>query len=136
MYLDDKHQEPAPAVATPLAEGLRVDRILLLADEIERPTLGLGFHMGNIETQTACGTVCCIVGHVHHMFGTTDIWEARKALGLGCLTAHTNLFVPPGWADDWATVAAKYPRERAVRVLRHLAATGIVDWDVPASPTA
>lgn len=135
MFLDDKHQGPAPAVAAPLTEGLRVDRILLLADAIECPIPGRGFSMRDWAVDTSdCGTACCIGGHTNLLFGGPrhgGFAIAGDLLGLG-KNQTWALFLPQGWDTD----RSLNDRARAARVLRHLAATGIVDWEVPASPRA
>lgn len=122
MYLDEKTSgEALPDLGT-----LRVDRILMLADEIEHPNHGWGFDMSS-----PCGTVCCIGGHCHLMFGEYNAhtlnWtnNARKHIGLSLEDANA-LFMPHNWHSD----KSLSDRPRAARVLRHLAATGKVDWSV------
>lgn len=51
--------------------------------------------------------------------------EAKHVLGLDNLTAAT-LFFPPAWSDD--TGESSITPAWAARVVRHLIATGVVDW--------
>ncbi len=133
MFVETKRE----GEATPDFGTLRVDRILMLADEIEKPTRGFGFNMdwwsvnGAVlkgwplrEPTNYCGTVCCIGGHAEAMYGTKrDLgWtEAGRLLGLDEVKAYL-LFYPN--LGDYASIS----RSHAARVLRHLAATGLVDW--------
>lgn len=125
MYLDEKTSgEALPDLGT-----LRVDRILMLADEIERPTKGMGFNMEFwMPTETSCGTACCIGGHANLMFGgpVNGSFDVTGDL-LGLTKEQTvNLFTPYGWHFE----RKLNDRPRAARVLRHLASTGKVDWSV------
>lgn len=137
----------------PLPLPVRTDRILALADAIERalapdasPTVG--FNMGTLEGQAlperrdmtghSCGTVCCILGWVYRLWpdestrvDRLDI-EPREILGMFYWN-WDELIMPPDWRRG------EYSAQEAVAVLRHLAETGSVDWDLyqhlrPASP--
>lgn len=82
-----------------------------------------------------CKTAACIAGHVflkYHPesdpFNISSLSIAKIAeedLGLDVDTA-CNLFSPPGMDLDYNVITP----ERAARVLRHLAATGVVDWSI------
>lgn len=128
------------------------ERILELADLIENQAFadeGVGFNMSyyyltnssGLEVKDyaghPCGTAACIAGHawlaaqrgtdghVHTLDkiigprGETE-YEAKKYLGLNWRVAE-ELFIPECLGDH------PTPAE-AARTLRHLAATGNVDW--------
>ena len=73
----------------------------------------------------SCGTAACIAGHADVLFE-----EGLDALGLYPST-RSELFIP---THDYARFDAEdgekgyITREDAVRCLRNLARTGIVDW--------
>jgi hypothetical protein len=121
-------------------------RILEVADAIERHAIkDLGFNMSTyMQTPLQrwampdrsghdCGTVGCIAGWtlaltngvatVKEMLGGRIHAKAAEALGLDRLTA-LELFLAPGMGCHYGQVTP----EEAVRVLRHLAETGVVDW--------
>lgn len=118
MFLDEKQHGEAAAAAPSNLGALRVDRLLLLADEIERPTQGWIYDM----RIGRCGTRACLAGHAELMFGNDG---GEMAFGLTD-DQRDALYMPVGWDFD----RAYNDRARAARVLRHLAATGIVDWSV------
>lgn len=113
------------------------ENILKVADAIEQhsiPTLGFNmnwwgytFDPTKPENQKHdksghnCGTVACIGGWTETLFKTTD---ARSALELPTSVA-TQLFYPD---QNGAPQAYEATPVHAVRVLRHLAETGKVDW--------
>lgn len=115
------------------------ENILAVADAIEGHKIpGLGFNMEALveigwpdRSGENCTTVACIAGWAvcvrHNLpadpysFGVLD--DAREWLGLSWSKA-SSLFSPVGF-DYFATTPAQ-----AVRVLRHLAETGDVDWSV------
>jgi len=89
-----------------------------------------------------CGTVACIAGHaaiimadlkapleteaqVDEFAQGSFIREASEWLGLEAGPAHKLFF-----GDGAETYRAHIPADQAVRTLRHLAATGQVDWTV------
>lgn len=128
MFLDEKKS----GEALPDLGSLRVDRILMLAEEIERPTRGWGFNING----WSCGTTYCIGGHILAMFcnnkylddddlvsdnNNTLTVTAGMAIGISLGNA-TRLF--------YGGIPEDVTRYRAARVLRYLAATGKVDWSV------
>lgn len=119
-----------------------VENILKVADAIERHTIAeLGFNMASFvgvgETDLSghnCGTTACIggwaaalaTGDIH---AGDDMSAAEIARWLG-LTYHEAGALFYAW-DRHDTVAfEEIQPERAVAVLRNLAATGEVDWNV------
>lgn len=131
--------------------------ILRVADAIEKGELvkrGIGFNMEAVisiatdrrkDHVDSCGTVACIAGWAHcvryprrklaRLIADTEdyahyesvAWEsAVDFLGLSEETAD-DLFQPSG-AGPWTYITPA----QAVRVLRHLAETGKVDWSVGA----
>lgn len=128
---------------------MNVENILKVAAAIEdaakpgaKPKVG--FNMGvwhdtgdADQTGHNCGTVCCIGGWTNFLFADdpmqVGMQEAMKSLGLGPLPAD-DLFCPPRsqYAGSWDSITPAH----AVAVLRHLAATGKVDWSIgaPSSP--
>jgi hypothetical protein len=120
---------------------MNVENILRLADAIEKRSIaGLGFNMMNwIDTTLPdvaghpCGTAACIAGWAYILntgrmqeHSDEPLWvTAQKLLGLDVEDAD-NLF-EPGNPDTWADITD----QQAVRTLRHLAATGEVNWNLP-----
>lgn len=107
---------------------MNVERLLKLASVIEREELeGVQFDMANWIKERSCGTAACIAGHVAIMVEGKDVdpWDAeeiaRDWLELSDETARA-LFTPESKVLVNATAPA------AARALRHLAATGKVDW--------
>lgn len=83
-----------------------------------------------VETQW-CGTVGCIAGHAHELFGDFEaVFGNRDGLFI------KNLFMPSGYSNDRQGNKA-YPLPRAIRTLKHMRSeflrTGevVVDWDAP-----
>lgn len=130
-----------------MGNGLNVENILKVADAIEaaaKPdaTPAMGFNMNlwcdaveNAEdpmyadlTGHGCGTVGCIGGWTQTLLGRPDDNEELTGdlLGLDYVAA-ARLFYPIQIAR-WEDITPA----RAVAVLRHLAATGVVDWNVRA----
>lgn len=103
------------------------DNILAVADAIEKHSIPeLGFNMRYWrETKkadkygTRCGTVACIGGWAETVLKTDDIIEA-----FGMEDAQYFELCLPGTFTSRGTITPT----QAVRVLRHLAETGIVDW--------
>lgn len=121
---------------------MNAERILKLADVIEAapkqgiPTSGArkpitAFNMGSWH----CGTVGCIAGWAHQTFGDGNygVNICRAAEEHLDLNEHDagELFIPAtdNSLDDIVP-------SQAAKVLRHLAATGKVDWSVAASVSA
>lgn len=115
---------------------VNAENILKVADAIEQHSIpDLGFNMGVVHGNANpglrdlsghnCGTVACIAGWTHQVFktGGHTISPAGYVLGLNEQESEA-LFLPEGWADD------EIGPQQAVRTLRHLAATGEVDWTV------
>lgn len=113
---------------------MNVENILKVADAIEQHTIAdLGFNMGLWAARSSrsfpdrsghnCGTVACIGGWTDRVIGTEG--SAADRLGLDYEEADA-LFCPPGWSGG------EISQLQAVAVLRHLAATGKVDWTVGA----
>lgn len=127
------------------------ENILLVADAIEKHSIeGLGFNMGDFISHRHddlsghdCGTTACIAGWAASIakeftngeqlysfhFGTSIRGTAARFLGLTDADIVYKLFTPDqtdlGKPSPYTADSAK-----AVRVLRHLAATGEVDWSV------
>lgn len=131
---------------------MNVENILKVADAIERHTISdLGFNMGTLrygehvypdKSGHNCGTVACIAGWTLAVLGnlkTEGFDEAAAYLGV------TRANDPDGNAELF--FASNHPRakngvgplqlisqEQALATLRHLAATGEVDWSVAPPP--
>jgi hypothetical protein len=125
------------------------ENILKVADAIENATLakehGIGFNMvsfyddesgvGFDHTEYKCYTVACIAGWAAIMSGghetvrsptPSDISkEAQNYLGLSLCEAD-DLFCASGTRVDMDDITS----QDAVKVLRHLAETGDVDWTI------
>lgn len=95
---------------------------------------------------TSCGTACCIAGAVYQFEGLQgaenhadffrEVGPQAKALIKGALPfsgdeddALDALFMPWDFFDYDYTEEFSSPA-RAAKVIRHLLATGIVDWDI------
>jgi len=126
---------------------MNVENILKVADAIEQHRIaGLGFHMNYLVSSTRgaliedklgikdCGTVMCIAGWASAISGRKDnpaFYHARDFLGIDPKTSrhlfyaanHPDSEVGEGPLDDITAT-------QAVAVLRHLAATGEVDWTI------
>ena len=138
---------------------MNTTNILAVADAIEQHTIPwLGFNMGpffslaverEYDAETIdqsghdCGTVACIAGHVavlmrgvkvepqstaeaYEVFGGMLLREAADWLGLAYGSKAKDLF----FAYSSGRNRHNIPADQAVRTLRHLAATGNVDWTV------
>ena len=136
---------------------MNTERILAIADMIEQHTIPwLGFNMGPFFVPAAerddegyheapdrsghnCGTVACIAGHAIVLknnimnepkrteeLGSDFLSEAAAYLGLDYPGNAQELFFAEGSGQYRDNIGA----EQAVRTLRHLAATGTVDWTV------
>lgn len=119
------------------------ERILELADHLERlmdpaTETEAGFSMSIWDSEGEdlrgqypdhsghdCGTLCCIAGWTERLWPEPDDY-AGDILGLSRAMSY-DLFEPrESYPDPYTST----PR-RAAAVLRHLAATGEVDWSIP-----
>lgn len=116
---------------------LQRERILQVADEIEKlPPRNFDMHSWADEVD-GCGTVCCIGGHIalHKLSDATATDEAvADWLGIEVELAE-RLFLPGDvynvlTLDEMRAAWAATPAQGAA-VLRHLADTGEVDWTIP-----
>lgn len=116
------------------------------------PVTGFDMSRGVAVDDAGCGTVCCIAGAVCQFEGVTNAevadmlatWEAnwhelswwniaaqaQEILGLTSEQA-ASLFTPEGydvraWEDEYRPLTAAL----AARVIRHLIATGDVNWEL------
>ena len=117
------------------------DKILAVADAIEKGSKELGFNMNDYHcfssseridhTGNNCGTVACIAGWTVFVEHGMDVLEterniddlATEILDL-TLLEKVRLFEPFS-PHDWPSIKP----EHAIRVLRNFAETGIVDWE-------
>lgn len=95
---------------------------------------GEGYSMGIWDSEgRTCNTVGCIGGWAAAFakedgdYSLSRRSAAQNWLGI-TLIQDTALFTPMGWHSP--EHAKEYTPQRAARVLRHLAATGNVDWSV------
>lgn len=135
---------------------MNVDNILKVADAIENQTIKhVSFDMREVSDFNACGSRACIAGYALAIergefigisqFSPSYNLEVREAareagayLGLSD-TEYNPLFFPDsfggpdgtGWFDGYFSLGP-IRKEQAVKVLRHLASTGEVDWTVGA----
>jgi hypothetical protein len=132
--------------------SINVENILKVADAIEQHSIpDLGFNMKNWFNEAGdgivdnsghnCGTVACIAGWTAYLAKGSEpthaYWTykdghtskiAREFLGLSRWEAG-DLFEPGAVAAaDWGSIKPS----QAVAVIRHLAATGEVDWSIGA----
>ena len=135
------------------------ENVLKVAEAIETGALverGIGFNMARYGAAVDdiakdhidnCGTVCCIAGYALALkrpdISGEDIAgehfnieaEATRYLGLDLGDAG-ELFLPqPPYSRPWNQIdhqryLAQITPAQAVRVLRHLAETGEVDWSI------
>lgn len=133
---------------------MNVENILKVADAIEKHSVpGLAFHMNYTYEDdpeelgsrnsvspdqkrmgSECGAVACIIGWTNTVIRPPDgevnnAANAQHALGLKSREADA-LFYPDKerWnlSRSWDDITP----EQGVRVLRHLAVTGEIDWSV------
>lgn len=130
---------------------MKTDRILEIADLIEAGRDDMAFDMETYGTQNHdCGSAACIAGWANARYGKTGRASAFKpvraaalndphdnphgyaaeTLGLSAPVA-SSLFVPNS-CDEGVSIFA-VTADHAVRTLRHLAATGEVDWRATAN---
>jgi len=92
-----------------------------------------GFDMRHVQTEAACGTLCCIAGAAIHFFGTreerTSVFSdpAGPLLGLDQEDAD-ELFCPVGYDTVDDGMDGRYGAAHAARCIRNLITTGVVDW--------
>ncbi len=127
---------------------MNVENILRVADAIEQHSIpDLGFNMGSFVSDSRqdrshfdCGTTACIAGWAcavvggYHLNINDQEWieeQAREILDLSFLEAD-DLFIP---TNHHAMVDDRILPDQAVRTLRRLAKTGVVDWDLPETDT-
>jgi hypothetical protein len=106
------------------------ERMLKLADEIEKPTLDIGFNMGDFHNGSGpkrvgdlhCGTTCCIAGIACLLFGEegdyVDSENAARLLGLSQDQANKLVYNFDGYIVDKNT-------KRFTDITRQQAATAI-----------
>ena len=114
------------------------ENILKVADAIEQHSIpGLGFNMNVLHFQYhedksgyGCGTCACIAGWACAIGNITppSFEAAANFLGLDINNEGDELF----WAGDFNLGRIELPQ--AVAALRHLAATGEVDWERALQP--
>lgn len=131
---------------------VNAQNILKVADAIAGKSIpGLGFFMDYLTYSGSsaadldmigtpnCGTVACIAGWASHVMGQPDNPSFSEAQSFFGITAEQReeLFYArnhPLAEDDgygWVTAPLdEISGAQAVRTLRHLAATGEVDWTV------
>jgi hypothetical protein len=123
------------------------ERILELADVIERHAIpDLGFNMVTYGSRAdtplyqdidghSCGTVGCIAGWAYVYFGGKDLHDLVRSHHVSGIAAHHlgldweqehDLFRPEGYSE----APEMYPPAKAVAVLRNLAETGTVNWEL------
>lgn len=123
--------------------SLQRDRILALAEVIEEQPHVMGPSAGGFSMSAyfhPCGSPSCMAGFAAFfardgLMTTEGISNdsafgiATEYLGLDAYQAHT-LFKPNTMAlgIPWMAITPK----RAANTLRNLAATGVVDWRIPA----
>jgi len=143
-----------------MSKTVNAENVLKVADAIENRAIpGVGFNMDwyelndpekaksydrlNIEN---CGTVACIAGWTHLLFDDDSRKEpfthAKEVLGLSYDQARQLFYAdnhPDKVDDGWGSMQAPLDDitpEAAIRTLRHLAATGEVDWSIAATGEA
>ncbi len=120
---------------------MNVENILKVADAIEaacapdaKPEIGFNMDGGPFHPIDGvpdlsghnCNTVCCIAGWGRAVLGVDAWYDAKPDKA----SDYDKLICPPGYTDHY-----RYKPAHAVAVLRHLAATGEVDWTVGAPQT-
>lgn len=117
------------------------------------PVTGFDMSRGVAIDDKGCGTVCCIAGAVCQFEGITNAevagmlaekgwgelgwWDtggvasqAQEILGLTSEQAD-SLFTPEGYAsEEWEDAYRPLTAALAARVIRHLIATGDVNWEL------
>lgn len=107
---------------------MNTERVLALALAIETESDGIGFNMTVPFHKDSCGTMACIGGHCRAIWPPADmelefIEEATaRALEIDEVMA-CDLCYPRGVVS-----MSLVDKTKAVKVLRHLAATGMLDW--------
>ncbi|RWF44259.1 MAG: hypothetical protein EOS65_02465 [Mesorhizobium sp.] len=121
---------------------MNIERILQLADVIEKTPHKPIYYHGNSPAPLTefnmerwhCGTIGCIAGWTVHLFGNKGAsaeddagMKAGELLGLS-LNDADNLFCP-GSGREGPRLSEIKPAKAAL-ILRHLAATGEVNWQI------
>jgi hypothetical protein len=96
------------------------------------------FDLADWTREAECGTVACIDGWACVLFqgkswDETNIREdaeRRALLGLRDIHQAHQLFIPGQLLAGIGRLAGSISPSEAARVLRHLAATGEVDWSI------
>lgn len=125
---------------------MNVENILKVADAIEQHTIpDLGFNLTYYSADIAkesgddvqlidhsghsCGTVACIAGYCAALRtgDANDAWVLSEAKFLGITYSKGEELFGCNMAERDRN---KITSDQAVRTLRHLAATGEVDWSI------
>ena len=119
---------------------MNIERLEQLATAIEQEADGIKLNMNYWYSEaepdypaydwsnTPCGTIACIGGMADHLFSAkgpneTTTEETAKNLGLTDRQANMLFF---GYSDAFLPVSPA----GAAKVIRHLIATGEVDWTI------
>jgi hypothetical protein len=131
---------------------MNMERMLLLAEEVERPTLDIGFDMGQWCNRVAsagairanpCGTVCCLAGLTVLLFGCASdspcagFNRAKELLGIrghqaGCLFDNGNCYIAPRGIEPGL---AHITRAQAAAAIRRMVAEERAAIEVQRRPT-
>jgi hypothetical protein len=104
---------------------MNVALVLELADIIESNRYNMRFDMSSTDND--------IIGHVHKMAKEKGLRRTPDGSYLGLdEEVKAALIMPPDYQkfykDDGSTI--RYSRAQCAKVIRHLAHTGIVDWEI------
>lgn len=122
--------------------------ILKVADEMERQK-DIGFSMKSTFSGAACGTAACVAGwaflilkpeikakdfyttyqNYRNLVGDRFVPFASRLLGISEDKAWDLFYAKNHLHADWHHMGEEY-RPQAIKVLRHLAYTGEVRWDL------
>lgn len=149
MYVG-KLSDKATAALVKVAEWLENGAQHVTIDANGREIDSFDMEYG-VNEKDGCGTACCIAGAVyqfeglHGNYGPGDFFcevspQAKKFLKGDDLTEEEQealdaLFLPWDFFDYTDTEEFSDPK-RAAKVIRHLLATGIVDWDIDVKENA
>lgn len=120
---------------------MNVENILAVADAIEQHTFALGFNMvayfrhnGHDLSGHKCATTACIYGWAMTLMEGSVSRARNSNLRYNEVNEWLGLNDRDGenvrYANHYPGRMSDVPRDQAVRTLRHLAATGEVDWTV------
>lgn len=90
---------------------------------------GNWFSMNVWRRNAHCGTIGCIAGLAEVLwpqFNSKPTTELEEFLGISA-DIGGKLFAPKGWIHD----KPEFAPQHVARVIRHLIATGQVDWTIP-----